>query len=121
MSHGNLRLERPHCFQRNTDNNQDRRTANSDIDPADIGEDNWENSNDAQEDGPNKGDFRKNFGNEVAGGFARPDSRDCPAVLAEIIGNFDRIILNCHIEVVKSDNQDKIDNSLPDAGVVENI
>ena len=113
MTHHQLRFQCPDRFNRNADDDQDRSTAHGrNVDMGEVQEDDREDSDDAEENRTDQTDLGENSLDVVGGGLSGTDTGDTAVGLAEIVCHFNRIILNCNIEIVEQDDQDEIDNSV---------
>ena len=60
------------------------------------------------------------IGEAVIGGrLARTVTRNHTVVLFEIIGHFNRVILNCSIKICKSDDENEVENRIKPTGGAE--
>ena len=96
MAHHQLCFNLLDSFKRNTNNDDDRCAANSDILQAvrECADDQRQQCDNAKEQRADKHNLSKRLGDKVCGRLARAEAWDKAAVLLQIIGNFDRIKLD---------------------------
>ena len=71
-----------------------------------------QDSHKGQENRTDEGNLADNFPNKVGSGFSRPNTGNRSVVFADIVGNFNGVILDRNIKVVESNNQQEVDDSI---------
>ena len=122
MTHHHLRLQLLHSFKRYAYDNDHRGSAHHQtVHTGQVAVDDRDKRHEREEQGADERNLGKDLCDEVRRGFAGTDTRDGAVALAEIIGHFQRIILNRHIEICKHDDQQEIEQSIEPAGLGEGV
>ena len=122
MPHHHLRFQLLYSLQSYAYDNDDggapqgqpRHAGNAGVDDGDQ-------RHKSQEQGADERYLGKDLCDEVRRGLAGTDARDGPVVLAEIIGHFQGIILDGHIEVSEHEDQEEVDHDIQPARLVKGI
>lgn len=113
MTHHHLGFHLFYRLQGNAHQNQDGGAADrKPMHAAQVAEDNRQQRDHAEEDCADQCQLRQDLRNKVRGWLSGTDTGDGAVILTKIIGHFHRIILNRHIEIIKEDNQDKIQQAV---------
>ena len=113
MTHHHLRFDLFHGFQCHTDQNDDRRTAHHQASHVgEVGINQRNDRNKGEEECPDEGDPRQNLGDIVGGRLAGTDTADGTVVLAKVVAHLDGIILDGHIEIGKTNNQQEVQENV---------
>ncbi len=119
MAHKHLALYLGNRFKRDAHQDEHRSAAEADADTRDTANYNRHDSNDAQEECAQQGNTGNDFAEIGNGVLAGTDTRDSTVVFVKIISYFHWIILNRHVEVRESNNQQEIDQSIEERIGVE--
>ena len=121
MTHHDLALESPYSFKGNTDNDEDRRTA--DADTSERGNAQRQNDreycHDTEEYSADQGDLVERVVDEIRSGLARTITGDSAVVLLQVVCDLNRIVLNRYIEVVECDDEQEVDHCVQRSALVE--
>ena len=113
LAHHHLRLQRTDRLKSNTDNDDDRGTADGEAGVAQqFAGDQRADGHDAEVDGAEKGDLVENLGNEVRRGLARTEAGDEAAVALEVVGDLNGVKLNGSVEIAEADDHQEVDNQI---------
>ena len=107
--------------QRHAHDDQQAGTAQLNAHAGDVAQHDGQHRDDAKEHSADQGDLAQALGDEVAGGLARTDAGDGAVVLAQVVGDLHRVVLNGHVEVVEGQDQQQVDDGVEDAVVVEHV
>jgi len=114
MTHEHLRFELLNSFKRNGNKNQDRCT--TECDTRRLGEDDLndvrKDSDNTKEESAEKGYFMNGLDDEVAGRLTGTDTRDCAAVVLDVVSYFYGIVLNRDVEIVKRNDKNECQNDV---------
>ena len=119
MSHHHLAFELLDGVKRHADQNDDRGTAERDVHLGQSAQPDRQDRNHRQEQAAEEGGLRDDLRDKVGGGLAGTDARDGSAVLPQVVRNFNRIVLDCDIEIVEAHDEDKIQKRIPKPIIVE--
>lgn len=121
MTHHDLALESPYSFKGNTDNDEDRRTA--DADTSERGNAQRQNDreycHDTEEYSADQGDLVERVVDEIRSGLARTITGDSAVVLLQVVCDLNRIVLDRYIEVVECDDEQEVDHCVQRSALVE--
>ena len=113
MAHHHLGFHLFCCVERNADQNDNRGSTKRHVgQTAHTAEDDGKQRNDRKEQSADQCNLGEYPRNKVRSRFARAYTWDRTVTLTKIIGHFNRIILNCHIEVGKHQDQQEIDQPI---------
>ena len=113
LAHHHLRLQRADRLKCNTDNDDDRGTADGEAGVAQqFAGDQRADGHDAEVDGAEKGDLVENLGNEVRRGLARTEAGDEAAVALEVVGDLNGVKLNGSVEIAEADDHQEVDDQI---------
>ena len=119
MTHSDLRFQRTYSLQCNTDNDQDRGTAERYVGVGDSGEDDREDGNDTEEQSAKESDLRNDLREVINRGLAGSDAGDRAIVFANRIRNLYGVELNRRVEVVEREDQQEIKYTVDDIVIME--
>ena len=121
MTHHDLALESSYCLKGNTDNDEDRSTA--DADTAERGNHKRQNDreyrDDTKEDRADQGDLVERVVNKIGSGLARTITGDSAVVLLQIVCDLNRIVLDRYIEVVECDDEQEVNDRIQRTSLAE--
>src|SRR5256884_5319327 len=113
LTHDQLRLDLLHGVERNTDYDQDRRTAKVHVlrrySGQGGGEQGDQHRDPTQEERAGKGDARHGAVQVLRRGHARPDAGDEGGVLLQVVRGVDRVEGDRGVEVGEAEDMDAVD------------
>ena len=116
MTHHHLAFDLLCGFQCNTHHDHDGSAAQREfIESAELTEDTGEQRNKAEEQRADQRDFVEYTFDEIRCRATGTLAGNRTAVLAKVIRHFDRIVLDGHVEIRKSDDQEEIQENVDPA------
>ena len=121
MTRGHVAFQRTTSVQRDAHNDQQAGTAKLDRDTRDVAQNDGQHRDDGQKQRTDQGDLVQRLDNEVAGGLAGTDARNGAVILAQLVRDVDRVVLDRNVEVVERNDKQQIHHNVHPAGVVEGV
>ena len=122
VAHQHLRLDGCDGLQSNADHDDDGRAAKGESRVAhDRAEKNRQDRDDAEIDRAEEGNLVDDLADEVSGRTARTEAGNEAAVLLQVVGHLNRVVLNGRIEVAEAHDQDQIDDRIDHTGAREHM
>ena len=128
MTHGHLRFHFAYSFEDNTDNNEERGTAERNNVKQTAGhnvEDERETSDTAKDERAHQNNLVENLGDVECGRSAGTNTGDRAALLHKVVGNLNRIEGDGNVEISKCDDQneeqDRVNNAVSGKCLVEEV
>ena len=123
MTHHHFRLQRADGFECYADNDQDGGTTHCQrtevrVHPVQCDR---EDRDDTEEECTHQSDLGENTLDIVGSRLTRTNARNAAVALTEVVGDFDRIILHGHIEVVECNDQNEVDQSVGPSSCIKEV
>ena len=123
MTHHHFRLQRADGFKCYADNDQDGGTTHCQrtevrVHPVQCDR---EDRDDTEEECTHQSDLGENTLDIVGSRLTRTNARNAAVALTEVVGDFDRIILHGHIEVVECNDQNEVDQSVGPSSCIKEV
>lgn len=112
MTHQHLRFNLFHSLEDNTDNDEQRRTADRNVDFEYRTKNQREYRNQADKQRARHSDAAQYFINILRGGFSRTDTRHKTAVALHVVRHLNRVELNLGIEEGEEQNQQEVKDDI---------
>ena len=116
MAHHHLALDLLDSLQSNADHDHDGSAADGQaVDAGQLTEHRGEQSHNAQEQSTDEGDLVQHTLDEISSGLAGTLAGDGAAVLPQVVGHLNRVVLDGHIEEGKTDDHQRVQDDVEPA------
>ena len=121
VAHRHKAVEAAGGVKRHTNNDQQAGTTQLDAHTGQVAQNDRQYSHRSQEDRAQEGDLVQGAGDEIAGRLAGTEAGDRAVVAAQIVGDLNGVVLDGHIEVVKGQDQQQVDDDVQRRRVVKGM